>query len=123
MSCFAGREVRLAPLRGKDLQANPCRANYTFSMLICSSTMYRLKLRIRFVLSDKIAKQKTWFLLCSAACGGAPGCRRNAKHFGATSCCAFQFQVKIKAIFTWNWNSTIIAYKSHSFKHKASFLR
>jgi hypothetical protein len=35
--------------------------------------MYRLKLRIRFVLSDKIAKQKTWFLLCSAACGGAPG--------------------------------------------------
>jgi hypothetical protein len=30
-----------------------------------TSTMYRLKLRIRFVLSDKIAKQKTWFLLCS----------------------------------------------------------
>jgi hypothetical protein len=29
--------------------------------------MYRLKLRMRFVLSDKTAKQKTWFLLCSAA--------------------------------------------------------
>jgi hypothetical protein len=27
--------------------------------------MYRLKLRIRFVLSDKIAWQKTWFLPCS----------------------------------------------------------
>jgi hypothetical protein len=34
--------------------------------------MCRVKKRISFVLSDKIAKQKTRVLLCSAACGGAP---------------------------------------------------
>jgi hypothetical protein len=33
--------------------------------------MYRLKLRIRSVLSDKIAKQKTWF--CSGGLAAAPG--------------------------------------------------
>jgi hypothetical protein len=36
--------------------------------------MYRLKLRIRFVLSDKIARQKNAvFCRAHAACGGAPG--------------------------------------------------
>jgi hypothetical protein len=35
--------------------------------------MYRLKLRSRSVLSDKIAKQKTWFLLCSGGFAAAPG--------------------------------------------------
>jgi hypothetical protein len=35
--------------------------------------MYRLKLCIRFVSSDKIAKQKTWFLLCSCGFAAAPG--------------------------------------------------
>jgi hypothetical protein len=35
--------------------------------------MYRLKLRIRSVSSDKIAKQKTWFLLRSGGFAAAPG--------------------------------------------------
>jgi hypothetical protein len=35
--------------------------------------MYHLKLRIRFDLSDKIAKQNTWFLLCSGGFAAAPG--------------------------------------------------
>jgi hypothetical protein len=35
--------------------------------------MYRLKLRVRFVLSDKIAKQKTRFLLCSGGFAAVPG--------------------------------------------------
>jgi hypothetical protein len=37
--------------------------------------MYRLKLRIRSVLSDKIAKQKTWCLFCSGGFAAAPGLR------------------------------------------------
>jgi hypothetical protein len=45
--------------------------------------MYRLRLRIRSVLSDRIAKQKTWFLLCSggfaAALGLSPGGIRQRK--------------------------------------------
>jgi hypothetical protein len=40
---------------------------------LVTTTMYHLKLRIRFVLSDKIAKQKTWFLLCSGGFAAAPG--------------------------------------------------
>jgi hypothetical protein len=35
--------------------------------------MYRLKLRILSVLSDKIAKQKMWFLLCFGGFAAAPG--------------------------------------------------
>jgi hypothetical protein len=35
--------------------------------------VYRLKLRIRSVLSDKIAKQETWVLLCSGGFAAAPG--------------------------------------------------
>jgi hypothetical protein len=35
--------------------------------------MYRLILRIRSGLSDRIAKQKTQFLLCSGGFSAAPG--------------------------------------------------
>jgi hypothetical protein len=37
--------------------------------------MYRLKLRIRFVLSGKIARQKTLFLPGSGGFAAAPGLR------------------------------------------------
>ncbi|MDR3175609.1 MAG: hypothetical protein LBU06_03655 [Desulfovibrio sp.] len=50
-------------------------------MVTAIGAMYRLKLYIRFVLSDKIARQKRGLCRAHSACGGALGFARRLEQF------------------------------------------
>jgi hypothetical protein len=74
--------------------------------------MYRLKLRMRFVLSDKTAKQKTWFLLCSAALRRRAGLVLPAA--GSTAGREFAEEVRAVSEYLQNSSANSTSYKLYA---------